>query len=47
MTDKNHTENSKIKNEFSKAFDEIDEILSRKKRKNGLSISAKLAFRET
>ena len=44
MTDKNYTENSEIKNEFSKAFDEIDEILSRKTKEERLEYFSKIGF---
>ena len=44
MTDKKHTENSEIKNEFSKAFDEIDEILSRKTKEERLEYFSKIGF---
>ena len=44
MTDKNYTENSKIQNEFLKAFDEIDEILSRKTKEERLEYFSKIGF---
>ena len=44
MTDKNYTENSKIQNEFLKAFDEIDEILSRKTKEERLEYFSKISF---
>ena len=46
MTDKNYTENSEIKNEFSKVFDAIDEILSQKAKEERLEyFSAKSIIR--
>lgn len=44
MTDKNYTENSEIQNEFFKAFDEIDEILSRKTKEERLEYFSKIGF---
>lgn len=44
MTDKNHTENSEIQNEFFKAFSEIDEILSRKTKQERLEYFSKIGF---
>ena len=44
MTDKNYTENSEVLNEFLKAFDEIDEILSRKTKEERLEYFSKIGF---
>ena len=44
MTDKNYTENSEIQNEFFKAFDEINEILSRKTKEERLEYFSKIGF---
>ena len=44
MTDKNYTENSEIQNEIFKAFDEIDEILSRKTKEERLEYFSKIGF---
>ena len=44
MTDKKYTENSEIQNEFFKAFDEIDEILSRKTKEERLEYFSKIGF---
>ena len=44
MTDKNHTENSEIQNEIYKAFDEIDEILSKKTKEERLEYFSKIGF---
>ena len=44
MTDKNHTENSEIQNEFFKTFDEINEILSRKAKEERLEYFSKIGF---
>lgn len=44
MTDKNYTENSEIKNEFSKVFDAIDEILSQKAKEERLEYFSKIGF---
>lgn len=44
MTDKNYTENDKKRSEIFKAFDEIDEILSRKTREERLEYFSKICF---
>ena len=44
MADKNYTENSEIQNEFFKAFDEINEILSRKTKEERLKYFSKIGF---
>ena len=44
MTDKNYTENDKKQSELRKAFDEIDEILSRKTKEERLAYFSKIGF---
>lgn len=44
MTDKNYAENDKKRSEFRKAFDEIDEILSRKTKEERLAYFSKIGF---
>ena len=44
MTDKNYTENDKKRSEIRKAFDEIDEILSRKTKEERLAYFSKIGF---
>lgn len=44
MTNKNYTENDKKQSELRKAFDEIDEILSRKTKEERLAYFSKIGF---
>ena len=44
MTDKNYTENNEVQNEIYKAFDEIDEILSKKTKEERLEYFSKIGF---
>ena len=44
MTEKDYTENSKIQKEIYKAFDEIDEILSRKTKEERLEYFSRIGF---
>ena len=44
MTDKIYTENCEIKNEFSKVFDAIYEILSQKAKEERLEYFSKIGF---
>lgn len=44
MTDKNYTENDKKRSEIRKAFEEIDEILSRKTKEERLAYFRKIGF---
>ena len=44
MKDKNYTENNEVQNEIYKAFDEIDEILSRKTKEERLEYFSKIGF---